>query len=210
MNSEWFKQNRNYALMFLLNLAVVIGVIYLLRRETPRQVVVTQPPTRSAVNSAGAQTSITIVISGAVRQPGTLQLPGDARVADALDKAGVKPEADLSSISLTRPLRDGDKINVPVRAVNPAAVAASTTPSSGQAPTVDTKNISPAAERKINLNTATLEELDTLPGIGPALAQRIIDYRVENGGFQTIEELIEVKGIGDTLFNDLKEMITVE
>lgn len=204
------KPYRLYVAMFLLNIAVVIGVIYLLRREEPRPVVITQPPTRPATTTANKTTKqISVTLSGAVKETGTLVLPGDARLADALQKAGVKPEADLSKLNLTLALKDGDKIVVPshtasVPTANPLANA---TPSSLQ----PTKTLTaPAATAKINLNTATLEQLDSLPGIGPALAQRILDYRNEKGGFKSVEELKEVRGIGDTLYSDIKDLVVVE
>lgn len=204
------KPFRLYVAMFLLNIAVVIGVIYLLRREEPRPVVVTQPPTRPATSTANKSVKpISVTVNGAVNQPGTFELTSDARLADALQKAGVQAEADLSKLNLTLMLKDGDKINVPSRAPNvPTAntVAAATT--SAPQPT---KIAAPApAATKVNLNTATLEQLDALPGIGPAIAQRILDYRSEKGSFKSIEELKEVRGIGDALYNEIRELVAVE
>ena len=204
------KPFRLYVAMFLLNIAVVIGVIYLLRREEPRPVVVTQPPTRPATSTANKSVKpISVTVNGAVNQPGTFELTSDARLADALQKAGVQAEADLSKLNLTLMLKDGDKINVPSRAPNvPTAntVAAATT----RAPQ-PTKISAPApAATKVNLNTATLEQLDALPGIGPAIAQRILDYRSEKGSFKSIEELKEVRGIGDALYNEIRELVAVE
>jgi competence protein ComEA len=192
------KSYRLYVAMFLLNLAVVIGVIYLLRRPEPREVLVTRQPMPPAPETAKITPSpIRVAISGAVMNPGTLQLPGTARLADALQMAGVMPAADLSALNLTSPLRDGDNIRVPERAPGPPPVnnlGASGVP----------------APAKININTASLAELDTLPGIGPALAQRILDYRSARGGFSTIQEIKDVNGIGDALFQDIKDKITVQ
>ncbi len=202
------KPYRLYVAMFVINLAVVIGVIFLLRRDEPREIVVTQPPTRAATSVAKKTvTQISVSISGAVNQPGTLQLDSDARLADALQKAGVKPEADLSKLSLTLALHDGDKINVPSRATN---VPSANNLSASTATPVAQNSPPPAFTEKINLNTATLEQLDSLPGIGPAIAQRILDYRAEKGAFKSVEELKEVRGIGDVLFDDVKDRVTVE
>lgn len=194
--------------MFVLNLAIVIGIIYLLRRDEPRQVVVTQLPTRPATQAAQKSiTQITVSISGAVDQPGTLKLDSDARLADALQKAGVQVQADLSKLNLTLALHDGDKIVVPSRATSVPAANNLSAPT----PTVVVTNSAPStASAKINLNTATLEELDTLPGIGPALAQRILDYRAQHGSFKDIAELKEIKGIGDALFDEIKEKVTAQ
>jgi competence protein ComEA len=202
------KSYRLYAAMFLLNLAVVIGVIYLLRREEPRRIAVTPPPTRPATNAAKkAAAQITVNVSGAVNQSGTIHLDSGARLADALQKAGVKPEADLSKLNLTLPLEDGAKIIVPPRA--PGAPAVNNLTTSTLTPDTE-KSPDALTSAKINLNTATLEQLDGLPGIGPVLAQRILDYRAQHGSFKTIEQVKEVKGIGDALFDEIKERITVQ
>lgn len=208
------KSYRLYAAMFLLNLAIVIGVIYLLRREPPRAIVVVKSPARAGTattkNTVGF---ITVNVSGAVNQPGPVQLGAEARLADALQSAGgVQPEADISKLNLTLALQDGDKINVPLRAPSRSASNSlvPATPSSPLPTPRTASGSSPAADLKINLNTASLAELDTLPGIGPTLAQRIVDYRVQSGGFKSVAELKEVRGIGDTLFSELKDLVTVE
>lgn len=205
---EPLKAYRLYIAMFIVNLAVIIGIIYLLRREPPTQITVTQPPTRPAPNVTQKQVSlITVSVSGAVEAAGTLQLDGNARLADALQKAGLGPEADVSKLNLTLPLNDGDKIVVPSRptsvpALNNLAVPPAT-PTSRNPPAV-----SPSG--KLNLNTATLEQLDALPGIGSVLAQRILDYRAQHGAFKSIQELKDVKGIGDALYDDIQDKVTVQ
>lgn len=204
---DTLKAYRAYIAMFVLNLAVVAGAIYLLNDKPARPVVVTLPPTRAA--RPGTLTApIRVTVSGAVNSPGSLQLAGGALLAEALQRAGIKSEADLSNLDLMRPLQDGDKITVPVgtraaanenRAVPTTAVRGST----GIAVTA-------APGSKLNLNTATLQELEALPGIGITLAQRILDYRAQHGGFKTIDQILEVKGIGAKLFDDIKELITVQ
>lgn len=206
------KSYRLYVAMFLLNIAVVVGVIYLLRRDEPRTILVTPPPTRPATAVRNQPvTQITVAVSGEVNLPGPLQLDSPARVADALQRAGVKPEADLSGLNLTKGLQDGDKINVPSRVINPPA--ANTFTGSVTTPATDTVagvTAAPGVTTKLNLNTATLDDLNKLPGIGPTLAQRILDYRASKGRFTSIAEIKEVKGIGDVLFNNLKELVTVQ
>lgn len=194
------KSYRLYVAMFLLNLAVVLGVIYLLRREAPRPVLVTQPPARPETTLPAAQ-QVVVSVAGAVNQPGTFQLEADARLADLLQKAGLSSDADVSQLDLTRALKDGESIKVPSRAANPLAInnTNASTPPAALVPD----------STKLNLNTATLAELDELPGIGPALAQRIIDYRNEIGGYTAVEQLIDVRGIGETLYNDIKDLVTV-
>lgn len=206
------KSYRLYLAMFLLNLAVVIGIIYLFRRDEPRAISVIQPPTRPAPTTNKKSTApITITVSGAVNHPGPLQLDSAARVADALQRAGIKPEADLSSLNLTQTLQDGDTITVPPRASNAPVV--NSNPSVTATPATNSLTNSgapPTRAAKLNLNTATLDDLNKLPGIGPTLAQRILDYRASKGGFTSIAEIQDVKGIGDTLFQNLKELITVQ
>jgi competence protein ComEA len=138
--------------------------------------------------TASAQADAMVVaVAGRVRRPGLVRLPGGARVADALEAAGGPlPGTDLSTLNLARKVVDGELITVGV----PAASGAS---SGGP----------------VNLNTATLEQLQTLPGVGPVLAQRIIEYRDQHGGFATVADLRQVTGIGDARYNELKSRVTV-
>lgn len=132
---------------------------------------------------------VTVHVAGAVRRPGLYRLPAGSRIDDALHRAGGPARrADLSAVNLATKLEDGRQVLVPERlpATAPAASTASPAPpSSGTAPNAP-----------VNLNTATLEQLDTLDGVGPGIAQRILDYREQHGGFRRVEELAEVPGIG--------------
>ncbi|WP_428954743.1 helix-hairpin-helix domain-containing protein [Streptomyces sp. cg35] len=144
--------------------------------------------------SAGA--GIVVDVSGKVRRPGVLRLPAGARVADALRAAGgVRPGTDTEGLNRARLLTDGEQVLVGASAA-PAAAAPG-----GPA------GAAPAPAGPIGLNTATVEQLDTLPGVGPVLAQHIIDYRTEHGGFRSIDELREVNGIGDRRFEDLQNLV---
>jgi competence protein ComEA len=121
-----------------------------------------------------------------VQRPGLVELPAGSRVADALAAAGgALPETDLSTLNLARKVTDGELITVGVP-----------TPSGG-----------PGAP--LNLNTATVAELEALPGVGPVLAQRIVDYRDEHGGFRTVDELNDVPGIGEATFRELEPRVAV-
>jgi competence protein ComEA len=138
--------------------------------------------------------SVVVHVAGAVRSPGVYRMRPSARVDDAVARAGgPTARADLSQVNLAAKVEDGRQVLVPrrVRAGAPAAVA-------GTAPGVP-----------LNLNTATLEQLDELDGIGPATAQSILDYREENGGFGSVEELGEVPGIGDVRLASLREQVRV-
>jgi competence protein ComEA len=129
-------------------------------------------------------------VSGQVVRPGLVRLPPGSRVADAIQAAG-GPLAgvDLSGLNLARKLNDGELIAVGIPAPAAGGVA--------------------GAPAKINLNTATLAELDTLPGVGPVLAQRIIDHRGKRGPFRSVDDLRQVDGIGEETFARLKDLVVV-
>ncbi|MGD6745549.1 helix-hairpin-helix domain-containing protein [Streptomyces sp. BH106] len=148
-----------------------------------------------ASGSTGAA-GIVVDVSGKVRRPGIQRLPAGARVADALRAAGgLRPGTDTEGLNRARLLVDGEQVVVGAPA--PAAAAApSGAPAGASAPA-----------GPIGLNTATLEQLDTLPGVGPVLAQHIVDYRTEHGGFRSVDELREVNGIGDRRFEDLQNAV---
>ena len=161
-------------------------------------------------NSTGEEVKMIIHISGEVKNPGIVTLEIGSRIMDAIKKAGgTTKEADLTQVNLAYELQDGQKVYIPNKKEK---VTEYITESSGNNVIVDGKNISNNNEgndSKVNINTANLNELDSLPGIGPALAQRIIDYREQNGNFQSIEDLQNVKGIGDSKFSDIKDNIIV-
>lgn len=145
---------------------------------------------------------IVVQISGAVGTPGVYEVSADARVADVVAAAGgTAPDADLGAINLARRLRDEDQLVIPTRAP-PTPVTPSTGREAGPAAV-------PQPLAPVNINTATLDQLDSLPGIGPAIGQRIIDYRAEHGPFRTVDELDNVNGISSTMVDELRPEITV-
>ena len=138
---------------------------------------------------------IEIHVVGQVKRPGVVRLRPGARVADAIDAAGgVTAKADLSSVNLARPVLDGEQVVVS----RPGE--ATRGPGSPGAPA---GSASPATPPKVSLNTADGPALDTLPGVGPVLAQRILDWRAQNGRFASIDQLGEVSGIGENLLATL-------
>jgi competence protein ComEA len=145
-------------------------------------------------------------VAGQVRRPGVVGLPAGARVADALEAAGgATARADLTAVNLARPVVDGEQVLVVARgesapAAPPAAGAGGSVPGSAG-------STGPAAA--LDLNAATLDQLEALPGVGPVLAQRIIDWRTEHGGFRGVEELQDVSGIGDRKYADLVSLVRV-
>ncbi|MEW2181122.1 ComEA family DNA-binding protein [Streptomyces sp. NPDC005406] len=161
----------------------------------------TPEPSPGAPPSAGAGGHVVVDVSGKVRRPGIHRLPSGARVADALAAAGgARPGVGLDSLNRARVLIDGEQIIVGAPPGPAAAGGAGAT----AGPTAAT---GPATAGPVSLNTATVEQLDTLPGVGPVLAQHIIDYRTQHAGFRSIDELREVNGIGDRRFADLRPLV---
>jgi competence protein ComEA len=145
---------------------------------------------------------VLVHVAGAVRHPGVYTLRAGARAADALRRAGgARPGADLAAVNLAAKLEDGRQVLVPRRA--PGGAAAAPAGMGGAAGTAT----APAVP--IDLNTATLEQLDTLDGVGPATAQKILDYRQQHGGFNSVDELGQVSGIGDKRLAALREHVRV-
>lgn len=155
-------------------------------------------------------TPVVVYITGAVRKPGIYALPEGSRLVDVVREAGgFKDTADPKAMDLAQLVMDGDKIDVPTTDEDLASTDFPDLVISddGLANAVDT---APVAGDAIDLNTATKAELESLPGIGPTLAQRILDYRDEYGDFYSVEELAEVPGISEALMNELTAYLTVE
>ena len=155
---------------------------------------------RAQVKLVGATSSsrahLLVDVSGAVRRPGVYELPAGSRINDALLKAGGETEkADLTLVNRAASLTDGQQVLVPEKVT---ATAAAATSSGGSAP---------AAIAPVRLNSATLEQLDELPGVGPSTAQRIIDYRTTNGPFKSVDELDLVSGIGPAKLAELRDLV---
>ena len=154
------------------------------------------PPAAIRLEEGGSEGGRPVVVhvAGAVRRPGVYRMRPSARVDDAVGRAGgATRRADLSQVNLAAKVEDGRQVLVPRRArAGALAVPAETAP-----------NV------PLNLNTATLEQLDELDGIGPATAQSILEYREEHGGFGSVEELGQVPGIGDVRLASLREQVRV-
>jgi competence protein ComEA len=163
----------------------------------PKVAVPTLSSSGSVAPSAPAA-AVVVDVGGKVRRPGLVKLAAGARVADAVAAAGgVLPGTSTDGMSLARKLVDGEQLLVgePAAVVAPGAVASSG--SSG------------VAGGPVDLNSATLGDLDALPGIGPVLAQRIVDWRTQHGSFTSVDQLREVSGVGDTKFADLSPLVRV-
>ncbi len=198
--------------------AVVLGAGFWAWRSRPQAEPVAVEASSAAVAEApvdaGAKTGgptpggeLVVAVAGKVRRPGLVRVPAGARVGDAVQAAGgALPGVDVALLNPARKVTDGELILVGVAApagqpnAAPAAPAAPGQPAGAGAP---------AGAGPVNLNTATLAQLDALPGVGPVLAQRILDHRDRNGGFRSVGDLRQVEGIGDARYEQLKELVTV-
>lgn len=173
--------------------------------------------TYAYVQKADSSREIVVYVAGAVEKPGLVHLAPDARVDDALKQVQLLPEANLESMNPAEKLKDGQKVTVPFRAVvipplNPAVVGNSSNAGGvGSVPASSSVPVGvPTSEAgKININTAGAAELDKLSGVGPALAERIIQYRTEHGLFAKAEDLQNVSGIGPKTYEKMASQVTV-
>lgn len=152
------------------------------------------------------ESKIKVHISGAVKNEGVYELEGDARIIDAIEKAGGTLEiADMKNVNLASKIEDGMKIYIPKQGEEV------TNNNQEVGENIALGNTSKENSKgKININKASKEELDTLPGIGESTAEKIINYRKEHKSFKSIEELKEVKGIGDAKFEEIKDLVDIK
>jgi len=148
---------------------------------------------------------IMVDISGAVNRPGVYVLPAESRIKDAIEVAGgLDDTADRDLVNLAAPISDGQKVLIPEKGLNQSKSSVVQTPS-------NPNSLSETLEKPlININTATKEQLDQLPGIGAEKAQAIIDFRTRNGPFKSIDNIQVVPGIGPAIFEQIKSLITIE
>ncbi|WP_324194028.1 ComEA family DNA-binding protein [Nocardia blacklockiae] len=172
---------------------------------SPAGVAPTPPPGRGA--------DLVVSVIGLVDRSGLLHLPSGSRVADALSLAGPKDGADLGSLNLAQRLADGDQVVVGTTGPNPGPpqLGSVVIPGGRSTPAPAGSGVSPppAPLAKVDLNTATESELDTLPGVGPATARAILAWRTEHGRFTTVDQLAEVTGIGPSRLARLRDLVTV-
>jgi competence protein ComEA len=156
------------------------------------------PPPSAGTGVTGLPSSRVVVdVVGAVRRPGLYRLAQGSRIADAITRAGgAVRKADLAQVNLAAPLADGEQIVVPKRGA-PGSVGGAGTPGTGPG----------ATTAPVQLSTATLEQLDTLPGVGPVTAQKILDYREKHGAFSSVDELDAVPGIGPKRLDQLRDLV---
>lgn len=188
-------------MVILINLMAMAGFLFMVRRPMRGAVEILPPPTTTPAPTS-TPVRLTIHVSGAVVKPGVYTLSDGSRVQQAVDAAGgLSHNAAEAGVNLAQPLVDGQQIYVPHEGETAPPVAV-------RGPSANASSSGGSGEA-IDINTATLEELTVLPGIGPTIAGRIVEYRESNGSFRTIEDIKQVRGIGEATFEDLADLITV-
>ncbi|MFN7151665.1 MAG: helix-hairpin-helix domain-containing protein, partial [Microthrixaceae bacterium] len=158
-----------------------------------------------------ASGEVVVHVAGAVTAPGVVRLAATGRIVDAVAAAGgLRPDADPDRVNLAAPVSDGQRIVIPVLGQplpeEVVTAAPGRTPPDGAAGSAGPAGPSPAV---VDLNLATAEQLDTLPGVGPATAAAILAYREESGPFRSVDDLIEVRGIGEAKLEALRDLVVV-
>jgi competence protein ComEA len=198
-----FRPKESVALGVLI-LALVAGASFAYARSLPKGGATPLATPIAPASPTGSPTSggIVVDVEGAIRAPGVYTMPVGSRVADAVRIAGgATAAADLATVNLARPIADGERVYIPRKGEAPPPQAAGGDPAGGGS--------LGSAGGKVNINTASVGELNSLPGIGDVLAQRIVDYRTQHGPFHDIKDLMKVEGIGQKKFDSLKDYVTV-
>ncbi|CAG0942149.1 ComE operon protein 1 [Anaerolineae bacterium] len=197
-------KNVLYVLVGVLAGFVLAGVLVFVSRAPAGEPILLQP--------APTQAPIAVHVVGAVPRPGLYELAEGARVQDAIDAAGgLLAESNMDTLNLAALLVDGQQLVIPYQDGREVTKAGDVVdlPSTEDNNSVATSEPTGNTDAELlNLNTATQEELEALPGIGPTLAQRIIDYRDQNG-FYVVEDLLNVSGVGQSTFDQIKDLVTV-
>jgi competence protein ComEA len=186
-------------LLLALGITVVVGIVQ--SGASSAEVV----PLATATGGAGEDVSAGVLyvhVSGAVARPGLYRLEGGARLVDAVAAAGgFADDADDAGVNLARPVSDGEQVVVPVMGAAPPAGSGGGAGAGGAGAVT--------GDARVNLNTATVAELDTLPRVGPAIAQRIVDWRTTNGRFSAVDDLLSVPGIGEKMLEALRPLVVL-
>ena len=187
-----------YVMIGLLSGFVLAGALFFVARAPSGKAVTLMPsPTKEPIQ---------VHVIGAVVRPGVYAFTEGSRVQDAINAAGgLLAEADPNSINLAAKLEDGQQLDVPF-----GEGAAPSSSSNAPFTVLSTPGASTSTQDLLNINTASAEDLDSLPGIGPTTAQKIVDYRDQHGPFEHIEDIMNVAGIGPATFDNIKDLIAVE
>lgn len=219
-----YQFNKKQRIILGMAIAIVVGFIcyYVYAREDNNSIPINLEnsiDTKEEIEEQEKNSDDTILVhvSGAVNKEGIVELRVDSRISDAIEKAGgIKEEASMETINLAYKLEDGMKIHIPTKQEMEGANKTKeevteqyVTTSSGGANKKEEAGSNSDSQIKVNINTATQTQLESLPGIGPSTATKIINYRKEKGKFSKIEEIKEVNGIGESKFNKIKDLIAI-
>jgi len=195
---EFLLQRRRLLLVAAGSLALILlAGRFVLGAGTTTVAPLPPPPPQGAGVTGLPAARVVVDVVGAVRRPGLYRLEQGTRIADAVARAGgATGKADLSMVNLAAPLADGEQVVVPKRGPAGAAAGAGAAGAGAAATT-----------GPVHLSTATLEQLDSLPGIGPVTAQKILDYRTKHGAFTSVDELDAVPGIGPSRMDQLQDLV---
>jgi competence protein ComEA len=191
-----------YVLVGVLAGSVLSGALLFVMRAPAGSPIVLEP--------APTESPIAVHVIGAVPRPGLYEFAEGARIQDAIDAAGgLLAEANPDNINLAAKLEDGQQLTIPYTSGQEPATVGSGLPGVDLPVATAVGTATGNTAELVNLNTASLEDLDSLPGIGPTTAQKIIDYRTTNGPFNQIEDIMNVSGIGPSTFENIQDLITV-
>ena len=205
-----FTKKQKIIIGILLAIVTIILINYVYSRESNNsqeiENLTTNENSEINKNTEEEKKEIVVHVAGAVQTEGIIFLQEGDRISEAIEKAGgTTEEADMSQINLATQLEDGMKVYIPKKGEEVETQTDSQINSTQET----TKQNSQKQTSKININKATQAELETLPGIGPSTASKIVAYREENGRFESIENIKDVSGIGDAKYNSIKDLITI-
>ncbi|MEZ4591228.1 MAG: helix-hairpin-helix domain-containing protein [Chloroflexota bacterium] len=203
----------SYLIVLFVGMIVGAGGVALVGRAQPTPIVIQPPVPTAQPQPSPTPGPLRVFVSGAVTAPAVYEMPHNAIVQQAVERAGgFTPEADTAVVNLALPLFEGMQIYVPTQdetAQQPPAVISEPVRSIGVDVGEVTETAVDAPAGLVNINSADVAELDTLPGIGPSTAEKIVEYRESNGPFATIDEITSVSGIGPAKFEQIQSFITV-
>lgn len=206
-----FIKSKKKTILCILGVVILISYyVYTSNLEletTENEILVSTDETKEE-NTRGDEEMIMVHIAGAVNKPGVVELNEGSRIEDAIELAGgLSEDANINDVNLAYVLEDGIKINIP--SINDEYAREEIISDDGGSAIVE-ENLSNTEDSLLNINTATATDLETLPGIGPTIANKIVEYREENGDFDKIEEIKNVSGIGESKYSSIEEYITVK
>jgi len=203
---DWIERNRGHILVAFINLAALGAVVFWLRQPVPARMEIVSPTPASAATTAVTNTPapVRVYVTGAVHNPDVYALPDGSLAKDAVAAAGgSREDADLNHVNLAHVLLDQEQLYIPFVGDIEEPPPVQSGGRSGGLVVVE-------VDGAVDINTATASDLETLPGIGPGLAERIVSYRSAHGLFNTPEEIMDVPGIGEATYERIKDRIVSE